>query len=78
MDEPKVCGTCRHFDRIDANQGACVAHPPHATILIVQQMNLAMAQPAMVPQNFTAFPILADKQFCHEWAAHSVLQLASH
>ena len=59
------CGKCHHFSRFEHGhpQGACTAHPPTASIIMVP----SGAPAGFEPQNFTAFPTLSETQSCGEF-----------
>ena len=62
------CGKCHHFDRFRAgsSQGACTAHPPVASIIMVPG-----GPDGFHPENFTAFPTLQETRVCGEWVLSS-------
>lgn len=64
-----ACKTCKFFSRLptESDQGECRWGPPQVTIVLLPHQDIA-GRRGMAPQNFTAWPLVQDEQFCGQWA----------
>lgn len=64
------CPDCKFFEEIEGQRGmgSCRFGPPVATVILVQTQNAIQRQASVAPQNFTAFPLMTQDDWCGQWA----------
>ena len=76
---PGNCADCKYFNRSGPQGGECREGPPHATILLIPQQNMAQRiqgqPPKITPQTLGAFPPVMDDTWC--WRFQAKIQLVS-